>query len=348
MTAESIFSTVAHFSRERTQPMKTIQSFALTSIVLTTSACASNAVKQQPGAASSEAQPAHRSLLVSPTEARRPASTIEPLPFQTENPPTHFSTGDGHAHFAVTDSNSQATRIEPSAQTSIDIAHTTAAMTQAQQDAEDRYGAPPVSDPWEGFNRKMHGFNNVLDRFVLRPAAAGYNTVVPDPVQSGVSRFFTNLSLPTTAFNQAMQGRPAQAGQSLGRFIVNSTVGIAGVFDPATHFQIPRRDDADFGQTLAIWGWRDSRYLVMPLLGPRTVRDAVAFVGDEQMSLTAQIERSSVTDKLLILKMVDGRARLLPLDQARKDAIDDYTFVREVWAQRRNRQIEEHLQSSRD
>ncbi|HDL6741999.1 TPA: MlaA family lipoprotein [Yersinia enterocolitica] len=230
----------------------------------------------------------------------------------------------------------------------IDSAHPTATITQAEQDAEDLYGTPPVSDPWEGFNRKMHGFNNVLDRLVLRPVAAGYEKAIPDSVQSGVSRFFTNLGLPATALNQAMQGRPAHAGQSLGRFLVNSTVGIAGVFDPATHFGIPRRDGEDFGQTLATWGWRDSRYLVMPGLGPRTVRDAVAFVGDEQMALIARIDSSSVTDKLLIMQMVDGRARLLPLDQARKDAMDDYTFVREVWAQRRNRQIEQDLRSNRD
>ncbi|HEI6885742.1 TPA: VacJ family lipoprotein [Yersinia enterocolitica] len=332
--------------------MKTIQSLVLTAIALATSACASNAVKQQPAAASSEAQPTYWALVASSTEARQPATPTEPLPLQTESPAAHLSSRDGdrdgHAHVAVAGHNSQAARNGSSAQASIDSAHPTATITQAEQDAEDLYGTPPVSDPWEGFNRKMHGFNNVLDRLVLRPVAAGYEKAIPDSVQSGVSRFFTNLGLPATALNQAMQGRPAHAGQSLGRFLVNSTVGIAGVFDPATHFDIPRRDGEDFGQTLATWGWRDSRYLVMPGLGPRTVRDAVAFVGDEQMALIARIDSSSVTDKLLIMQMVDGRARLLPLDQARKDAMDDYTFVREVWAQRRNRQIEQDLRSNRD
>lgn len=332
--------------------MKTIQSLVLTAIALATSACASSAVKQQPAAASSEAQPTYWTLVASSTEARQPATPTEPPPLQTESPATHLSSGDGdrdgHAHVAVTGRNSQAARNGSSAQASIDSAHPTATIAQAEQDAEDLYGTPPVSDPWEGFNRKMHGFNNVLDRLVLRPVAAGYEKAIPDYVQSGVSRFFTNLSLPATALNQAMQGRPAHAGQSLGRFLVNSTVGIAGVFDPATRFGIPRRDGEDFGQTLATWGWRDSRYFVMPGLGPRTVRDAVAFVGDEQMALTARIDSSSVTDKLLIMQMVDGRARLLPLDQARKDAMDDYTFVREVWAQRRNRQIEQDLRSNRD
>lgn len=219
---------------------------------------------------------------------------------------------------------------------------------QVEQDAEELYGTPPVRDPWEGFNRRMHGFNNVLDRFVLRPVALGYDKVVPDPVQSGVSRFFTNLRLPATAINQALQGRPAHAGQSLGRFLLNSTLGLAGVFDPATHFGVPRRDGEDFGQTLATWGWHDSRYLVMPLLGPRTVRDTVAIVGDEPMSPIGRIDNAGVTDKLLIMQMVDGRARLLPMDQARKDAIDDYAFVRDAWAQRRNRQIAQDLPGNRD
>lgn len=210
-----------------------------------------------------------------------------------------------------------------------------------EQDGDALYGTAPVPDPWERFNRRMHAFNNALDRLAIRPAAVGYDRIAPDPVQAGVSRFFTNLRLPATAINQALQGRPAHAGQSLGRFLVNSTVGIAGVFDPATHFGVSRRDGEDFGQTLATWGWRDSRYLVMPLLGPRTLRDTVAMVGDGRMSPIGQIDNSGVADTLLVMQMLDGRARLLPMDQARKDAIDDYAFVRDAWAQRRNRMIEQ-------
>jgi phospholipid-binding lipoprotein MlaA len=200
---------------------------------------------------------------------------------------------------------------------------------------------PPVSDPWEDFNRKMHGFNNVLDQFVLRPVAKVYDKVVPDPVQSGVTHFFVNLRLPVTAVNQALQGRPTQAGQSLGRFAVNTTVGIAGVFDPATSLGVPKWDGEDFGQTLATWGWQDSRYLVVPLLGPLTVRDAVAIVGDMPLSPIGTIDSASVADKLQILQMVDGRAQMLPIDRFRQDALDDYLFVRDAWAQRRNRQIEQ-------
>jgi phospholipid-binding lipoprotein MlaA len=348
MKIESIRSRRSSRSRERPRPMKTIQSLLLTAIVLVTSACASNTIEQQPAAASRQAQPATRTLDAPSTEARQPTTPAEPLPHQTENPSALLSIGDGHADVVIAGNDSQAARTDPSMHALIDSAHPTATTPQAEQDVDNLHGTPPVRDPWEEFNRKMHGFNNVLDRLVLRPVAVGYDKAIPDPVQSGVSRFFANLRLPATALNQAMQGRAAHAGQSLGRFLVNSTVGIAGVFDPATRFGVPQRDGEDFGQTLATWGWQDSRYLVMPVLGPRTVRDAAAFVGDEQMSFTGQIDSSSITDKLLIMQMVDARARLLPLDQARKDAMDDYTFVRDVWAQRRNRQIEQDLRSSRD
>lgn len=214
---------------------------------------------------------------------------------------------------------------------------------QAEQDAEEQSARPFVDDPWEGFNRKVHGFNNVLDRFVFRPVAVGYDKVVPDPVQSGVTRFFANLRLPASAVHEVLQGRPAHAGQSLGRFVVNSTVGVAGVFDPATAFGVPQRDGEDFGQTLATWGWQDSRYLVMPLLGPRTVRDTLAIVGDQPLSPISQIGSSGVADKLLILQMVDGRAQMLAMDRVRKDALDDYALVRDAWAQRRARQIAQEL-----
>ena len=328
--------------------MKIIQSLVLTAVVLTTSACASNVVKHQTTAASSEAQPVSGTPVASPAEALRPATPTEPVLQKATTLPVFAPNSDRNTAIAVAGIDSQSARTEPSINASTDSLHPNETMTQAEQDAEDLYGTPPVRDPWEGFNRKMHGFNNVLDRFVLRPLAVGYDKVVPDPVQSGVSRFFANLRLPASALNQAIQGRPAHAGQSLGRFLVNTTVGVAGVFDPATHFGMPRRDGEDFGQTLATWGWRDSRYLVMPLLGPRTVRDTVAMVGDEPMSLIGRIDNSGVADKLLAMQMVDGRARLLPMDQARKDAIDDYTFVRDAWAQRRNRQIERELRSNRD
>lgn len=219
---------------------------------------------------------------------------------------------------------------------------------QAELDAEDIYAQKLVPDPWEGFNRKMHGFNNAADKFVLRPLAVGYKKITPEPVQAGVSRFFANLSMPVTVVNQALQGRPGDAARSLGRFAVNTTVGVVGVFDPASHFGMLSRDDEDFGQTLATWGWRDSRYLVLPLLGPRTVRDALGIVGDQPLSPIAQIQDSGVASGLQALEIVDVRTQLLPMDNFRRDALDDYLLVRDAWIQRRNHQIQQDLRSNRD
>ncbi|MBK9442179.1 MAG: VacJ family lipoprotein, partial [Comamonadaceae bacterium] len=104
----------------------------------------------------------------------------------------------------------------------------------------------------------------------------------------------------------------------------------------------------DFGQTLATWGWRDSRYLVLPLLGPRTVRDAIGIVGDYPLSPVGYVQDSGTASGLQVLEIVDMRTRMLPIDEFRRDAIDDYLFVRDAWAQRRNHQIQQDLRSSRD
>ena len=211
-------------------------------------------------------------------------------------------------------------------------------------DAEPADPQAPVDDPWEGFNRHVHGFNNTADQLVFRPLAVGYDTVAPAPVKAGVSRFFANLGMPATAVNQALQGRPRHAAQSLGRFAVNFTVGIGGVFDPATHFGVPQHAPQDFGQTLATWGWSESRYLVLPLFGPRTLRDTVAIVGDQPLSPLGQVQSSVAAAGLQMMEVVDGRARMLPLDKFRRDAFDDYLLVRDAWAQRRKQQIQQELQ----
>lgn len=191
----------------------------------------------------------------------------------------------------------------------------------------------------------MHSFNNTADRFVFRPLAVGYDKVVPDPVQAGVTRFFANLRMPMTAVNQALQGRPGHMAQSLGRFAVNTTVGIGGVFDPASRLGMPNLDDEDYGQTLATWGWRDSRYLVLPLLGPSTMRDTVAIVGDQPLSPIGQVQDSGTAYRLQLLDMVDGRVRMLPMDEFRRNALDDYLSVRDAWSQRRNHQIQQDVSS---
>lgn len=203
---------------------------------------------------------------------------------------------------------------------------------------------PPSYDPWEKFNRKVHGFNNVVDRAVARPLARAYVNVVPRPVRLGVTNFFDNLSSPLTMVNQLLQGRPLQAGQTLGRFLVNSTLGIAGIFDPASDAKLPRRSE-DFGQTLGAWGWRRSRYVELPLFGPRTVRDVFGLAGDAPLSPLRQIEEDTVRVGLQGLQLVDTRAQLLSLDSLRDEAPDEYQLTRDAWLQRRTYQIEGDLRS---
>ncbi len=216
--------------------------------------------------------------------------------------------------------------------------------TTATEDADTINGEEEDNDPWEGYNRRIHSFNNTFDKAIARPLAIAYEKVTPAPAQVSVTRFFGNLREPATAFNQALQGRPVNALRTLGRFVVNSTVGVAGLFDPATHFEM-QRDHEDFGQTLAVWGWHDSRYFVMPLLGPRTVRDTVGIFGDQPLSPIGHVDNSAVAYSLNVLQLTDARARLLPMDDTRRKALDEYIMVRDAWMQRRSYQIEKDLRS---
>lgn len=305
--------------------MKVFELISLLVIASATTACANKAVKPQE----------------TPSQA-----VVQPVPAAIDSAPAvALSTRVNDSDVEAIADNATNLHTPESAALRQNTSTAAADELTALDDIDASYDKPPVRDPWERFNRKMHGFNSVVDRFVLRPIAVGYDKVMPDPVQHGVSRFFANLRTPATAFNQALQGHPGRAATSLGRFVVNTTVGVAGVFDPASRFRIPKRDDEDFGQTLATWGWRDSRYLVLPLLGPRTVRDTVALAADQPLSPTSKIEDSGVANGLQLLQMVDGRAQMLVMDKARSEALDDYAFVRDSWAQRRNYQIEQDLKN---
>ena len=193
-------------------------------------------------------------------------------------------------------------------------------------------------DPWEPYNRRMHQFNNFVDRAVARPLARAYVAVVPRPVRLGVSNFFNNLGQPVSAVNALLQGKPVEAAQAVGRFAINSTLGIAGIFDPATDATLPRRSE-DFGQTLGVWGWEQSRYVELPLFGPRTVRDVFGMVGDAPLSPLRQVGDDVVRIPLQGPQLVDVRTQLLATDSLREGAADDYALVRDAWMQRRDYQI---------
>ncbi|MDQ3286986.1 MAG: VacJ family lipoprotein [Pseudomonadota bacterium] len=226
--------------------------------------------------------------------------------------------------------------------------------TDAELDFQAIYGSPynPVADPtlpaaakiggapdpWEPLNRRVHRFNNVVDRRIALPLARAYMKAVPRPVRLGVSNFFSNLGQPVSAVNALLQGKPRQAAESLGRFTLNSTLGIGGIFDPASDAKMANRSE-DFGQTLGIWGWERSRYVELPLFGPRTVRDVLGLFGDAPLSPLRQVGEDEIRIGLQGLQLVDVRTQLMSLDSLRAGAEDEYALTRDAWYQRRTYQI---------
>lgn len=200
--------------------------------------------------------------------------------------------------------------------------------------------APDTNDPFEGFNRAMYSFNEWFDRNFFKPVSKGYRAVVPSPVRTGIGNFFSNLHEPIVVISDLFQGKFKQALSDTGRFLVNTTVGIGGLFDPARHMGMPRHNE-DFGQTLAVWGIGDGPYLVLPFFGPSNLRDATGDVVDWQIYPPNRIEETSTTDKLLVLEMIDKRAQRLEATDILEQAAgqDPYTFVREAYRQRRRHLI---------
>ncbi|MEE4174977.1 MAG: VacJ family lipoprotein [Xanthomonadales bacterium] len=192
----------------------------------------------------------------------------------------------------------------------------------------------PVRDPWEGYNRKIDAFNRGFDKAIARPIAKGYDTITPDPIQRGIGNFFRNLNYPVTGLNQLFQGKFSEFGESTERFLANTIFGLLGFVDIATMGGVPQHDE-DFGQTLAVWGWEDSRYFVLPFLGPRTVRDTFgrSFYGYfHPMSYAAREEGIYWP---FAVDLLQTRASLLPQDDALYNAYDPYVFLRDAWFQRR-------------
>ena len=196
----------------------------------------------------------------------------------------------------------------------------------------------PERDPWEAYNRKIHAFNMGVDRYVARPVAKGYDHVMPDAPQRGVRNFFRNLSEVTTFINQVLQGKFEGSMDTASRFLVNSTVGLAGFFDVASKAGIPRYDE-DFGQTLAVWGWQDSRYLVMPFFGPYTLRDFMGRSFYGYFHPISYMVREHNAYYLIVIDLLTLRAELLPFDEQLEAAPDPYILVRDVYLQNREFRI---------
>ena len=189
-------------------------------------------------------------------------------------------------------------------------------------------------DPWERLNRSVYAFNDVADRAITKPIARGYTAVLPEPVRQGVTNFSRNLLTPLYSVNNFLQGKPREGVGEVLRLVVNSTIGIGGIFDVAAKNGVESHPE-DFGQTAAVWGVPAGPYVVIPFLGPQTLRDAVLLPLDLQLDPLYHYDVASVRDRLYVLRLINLRANLLPLDDLLKDSVDPYVTMRESFLQNR-------------
>lgn len=190
-------------------------------------------------------------------------------------------------------------------------------------------------DPIEGLNRATYAFNEAVDTMLIRPVARGYEAALPAPVRTGVMNFFGNIADVFIAVNNLLQGKPTEAAEDAGRFLVNSTIGILGIFDVASSMGLERHEE-DFGQTFGRWGMEPGAYFVVPIFGPRDVRDTFGLVLDVAVDPVANIGNVRTRNTLALLRLTSDRAGLLPADKVIAEAaLDKYSYVRDAYLQRR-------------
>ena len=195
------------------------------------------------------------------------------------------------------------------------------------------------ADPFEPLNRQVSRFNDTVDDAVLRPVATIYQRVLPSPIRTGVNNFFANLSDVWSFANSVAQLKLQDSAQTFMRVNVNTVFGLGGIFDVATEAGIDRHTE-DFGQTLGRWGVPSGPYLVLPLLGPSTARDATALFVDVQGDLISVIGDIPLRNSLYAIRLVDLRSNLLRASRLLEDAaLDRYTFTRDAFLQRRRNEV---------
>lgn len=196
-------------------------------------------------------------------------------------------------------------------------------------------------DPIEGFNRKIFWFNDKVDQYALEPVAKGWDFIAPDPVQRGISNFFDNLRFPINTINDVLQGKPIDAGKAVGRFCVNTTVGVLGFLDPASKWGLERHLE-DFGQTLGVWGIPTGPYLVLPFLGASSPRDAAGIAADYALSVTPFFIDQFILTGARLVDTVNERSRYIKeVQDAKASAFDYYSFIRNAYFQRRKALVDD-------
>lgn len=201
-------------------------------------------------------------------------------------------------------------------------------------------GATDPRDPLEGFNRSVHRFNDAMDRALFNPISRTYKAVLPEIVDRGITNFFSNLGDVAVIANDILQGKGDQAVSDIARVVFNTTIGIGGFFDVSSRIGLPKHDE-DLGQTLATWGVGSGPYLVMPFLGPTTLRDAAGFgIQTTFLYPVSYVEHDGYRAGLLALNYVDFKADLLSAQRILDDAgVDSYDFVKNAYLERRENLI---------
>ena len=194
------------------------------------------------------------------------------------------------------------------------------------------------ADPWEPLNRRVSNFNNVVDKATLKPLAKGYQAILPDPVETAIANFSNNLLGPRNIINNFLQGKIKRGFSETGRFLANSTLGLLGLIDVGTDIGLEAHNE-DFGETLATWGVPSGPYVVVPILGPRTFRDATMIPLNFLADPLFHYENDTARRWLYALRLVDVRARLSALDALTEESFDRYLTIRESYLQNREFRI---------
>ena len=196
-------------------------------------------------------------------------------------------------------------------------------------------------DPFEPMNRAVFSFNEAADDYVIKPIAEAYKFVLPEFVRTGVTNFFSNINDVLIAANNLLQAKPVEAASDIGRFLVNSTIGVLGLFDVATDMGLDKNRE-DFGQTLGVWGFSDGPYVVLPFFGASNVRDTVGLAVDIETDFMINTNKLNSDEKIAVnaLRVINRRAELLDAGQLLEDAaFDKYSFLRDGYLQRRRNQV---------
>lgn len=200
-------------------------------------------------------------------------------------------------------------------------------------------GKPAEDDSLESFNRGMFAFNEVLDTILIKPVATGYRFITPEPIRDRIGNAADNLAEPLSMVNAFLQGDVDRGFDSLFRFLINSTIGLAGIHDVAREAGIAPREE-DFGQTLAVWGAGEGDYIVLPILGPSTTRDVFGRVADIFLDpINIPLDRNEIFYKSLATGLVQRERLLDPIDDIYATSLDPYASFRSIYLQRRDAEI---------